>query len=189
MSVLVNKFKNSTYFKVVSLLTLVSTGLLLIVVSLYFYMHVQEKEIFKNSKSLYENEINSLLKLNSESYNAVINDVTYWDEFVNFTKTKNLKWFNTSIATLIDTYKVQHLSAYTEDGEFITKVSTLKIKTKNFIPKDAFKLIKEKKIVKFYLRIPEGIVEVYGASINPSDDPFKNKSKPAGYFFMVRLLI
>ncbi|WP_329806079.1 hypothetical protein [Flavobacterium facile] len=135
MNIIVNKFKNSTYFKVISLLSLVSIGLLLIVLSLYLYMRVQEKEIFRNSKELYVNEINSLLKLNSESYCAVINDVTYWDEFVDFTKTKDLEWFNTSIAILIDTYKVEHLSTYSANGEFITKVSTLKIKSKILYPK------------------------------------------------------
>ena len=41
---------------------------------------------------------------------------------------------------------------------------------------------------KFYLKIPEGIVEVYGATIHPSDDPFKNKTQPSGYFFIARLL-
>ncbi len=188
MNILVNKFRNSTYFKVVTLVSLVSFGLLLIVVFLYFYMRVQEKAIFKSSKELYENEINSLLKLNSESYSAVVNDATYWDEFVDFTKTKDLKWFNTSIAILIDTYNVEHLSAYSANGEFITKVSTLKIKTKDFIPKEVFNRIKEKKFEKFYIQIPEGIVEIYGSSIHPSNDPFKNKTKPSGYFFMTRLL-
>ena len=188
MNFLVNKYKNSTYFKVISLLSIVSIGLLLIVLSLYLYMRAQEKEIFKNSKKLYENEINSLLKLNSESYGSVIGDVTYWDEFVDFTKTKNIKWFNTSVANIIDTYNVEYLAAYDIDGNFITKVSTNKIKTKAFIPKEVFDKIREKKNDKFYLKIPEGIIEVYGATIHPSDDPFKNKTKPSGYFFMVRLL-
>ena len=58
MNFLVNKYKNSTYFKVISLLSIVSIGLLLIVLSLYLYMRAQEKEISKNSKELYENEIN-----------------------------------------------------------------------------------------------------------------------------------
>lgn len=188
MSLLVNKFKNSTYFKVISLLSMVSISLLLIVISLYLYMRVQEKEIFKTSKELYQNEIKSLLKLNSESYGSVIGDVTYWDEFVTFTKTKDIKWFNTSVANIIDTYNVEYLATYDEKGNFITKVSTLKIKTKNFIPKDVFAKLREKKNDKFYIRIPEGIIEVYGATIHPSDDPFKNKTKPAGFFFMVRLL-
>lgn len=188
MNVILSKFRNSTYIKVITLLSVVSFGLLLIVVSLYFYMRVQEKEIFRSSKELYENEIHSLLKLNSESYAAVVNDATYWDEFVAFTKTRDLKWFNTSIAVLIDTYDVEYLAAYSSEEEFITKVSTLKIKTKEFIPKEAFKRIKEKKFDKFYLRIPEGIVEIYGGTIHPSDDPFKNKTKSSGYFIMARLL-
>lgn len=188
MNVILNKFRNSTYIKVVTLLSLVSFGLLLIVVSLYFYMRVQEKEIFRSSKELYENEINSLFKLNSESYAAVVNDATYWDEFVAFTKTKDIKWFNTSVAVLIDTYKVEYLAAYSVEGNFITKVSTLKIKTKDFIPKEVFLRLREKKFDKFYLRIPEGIVEIYGSSIHPSNDPFKNKTKPSGFFIMARLL-
>jgi signal transduction histidine kinase/CheY-like chemotaxis protein len=129
-----------------------------------------------------------LLKLNAEPYISVINDATYWDEFVDFTKTKDVTWFNTSVANIIDTYKVEYLCAYSIDGSFITKVSTLKIKTKDFIPEAALKRIREKKADKFYLKIPEGIVEVYGATIHPSNDPYKNKTQPSGYFFIARLL-
>lgn len=182
------KINNSTFSKVIGLLTLVSVSLLVLVLSLYFYTRIQEKEIYESSNQLYSNEIESLLKLNSDLYSSVIVDVTYWDEFVNFTKSRDLKWFNTSVATLIDTYKIEYLSVYDDNDSFITKVSTLKIKSKGFIPQDAFKRLYEKKSDKFYLRIPEGIVEVYGATIHPSDDPFKNKTSPSGYFFMVRLL-
>lgn len=182
------RYNDSTYSKVITLLSLVTFGLLLLVLSLYFYTRIQEKQIFKSSRELFSNEINSLLKLNAEPYTSVINDATYWDEFVDFTKTKDVTWFNTSVANIIDTYKVEYLCAYSIDGSFITKVSTLKIKTKDFIPKAALKRIREKKTDKFYLKIPEGIVEVYGATIHPSNDPYKNKTQPSGYFFMARLL-
>ena len=182
------RYNDSTYSKVITLLSLVTFGLLLLVLSLYFYTRIQEKQIFKSSRELFSNEINSLLKLNAEPYTSVINDATYWDEFVDFTKTKDVAWFNTSVANIIDTYKVEYLCAYSIDGSFITKVSTLKIKTKDFIPKAALKRIREKKVDKFYLKIPEGIVEVYGATIHPSNDPYKNKTQPSGYFFMARLL-
>lgn len=182
------RYNDSTYSKVITLLSLVTFGLLLLVLSLYFYTRIQEKQIFKSSRELFSNEINSLLKLNAEPYTSVINDATYWDEFVDFTKTKDVAWFNTSVANIIDTYKVEYLCAYSIDGSFITKVSTLKIKTKDFIPGAALKRIREKKTDKFYLKIPEGIVEVYGATIHPSNDPYKNKTQPSGYFFMARLL-
>lgn len=188
MKSITKRYNDSTYSKVITLLSLVTFGLLLLVLSLYFYTRIQEKQIFKSSRELFSNEINSLLKLNAEPYTSVINDATYWDEFVDFTKTKDVAWFNTSVANIIDTYKVEYLCAYSIDGSFITKVSTLKIKTKDFIPGAALKRIREKKTDKFYLKIPEGIVEVYGATIHPSNDPYKNKTQPSGYFFMARLL-
>lgn len=188
MKSITKRYNDSTYSKVITLLSLVTFGLLLLVLSLYFYTRIQEKQIFKSSRELFSNEINSLLKLNAEPYISVINDATYWDEFVDFTKTKDVAWFNTSVANIIDTYKVEYLCAYSIDGSFITKVSTLKIKTKDFIPEAALKRIREKKVDKFYLKIPEGIVEVYGATIHPSNDPYKNKTQPSGYFFMARLL-
>lgn len=184
-------FKNrndSTYAKVISLLTIVSISLLLLVVALYFYMRIQEKEIFRSSHNIYKNEIQTLLKLNSDSYTSICNDVTYWDEFVEFTKTRDLNWFNTSVASVLDAYKLEYISVYSTEGELITKVSTTKIKSKGFIPKEAIDKLLSKKVDHFFMKIPDGIVEVFGATIHPSDDPFKNKSQPSGCFFMVRLL-
>jgi len=178
----------STFSKVVFLLSVVTVGLLLLVLTLYFYTLQQEKKIFKNSNELYNEEIEALLKLNSESYSSIAADITYWDEFVAFTKTKDINWFNRSVANILETYKVEYLVAYDIEGNFLTKASTAKINTRNFIPKEAFPYLLEKKSDKFYLKIPEGIVEVYGATIHPSDDPFKNKTEPSGYFFIARLL-
>jgi signal transduction histidine kinase len=46
----------------------------------------------------------------------------------------------------------------------------------------------QSKLMRFYMKIPEGVVEVFGATIHPSNDPKKNKTKPSGYFFMARVL-
>lgn len=151
-------------------------------------MRVQEKQIFNSSNELYNKEIQSLLKLNSESYTSISIDVTYWDEFVTFTKTEDINWFNTSVANIIETYQLEYICAYSTDGKLITKVSTPKIKTREIIPPEAIQNLLQKKTDKFYLKIPEGIVEVYGATIHPSDDPYKNKTEPSGCFFMARLL-
>lgn len=165
-----------------------SLCLLLLVISLYYYMKVQEKNIYDTSNRVYKQEINSLLKLNTENYISLITEITYWDEFVDFISTKNLKWFNSSVASVIDNYKVEYVCAYDTKGTLLTKVATPKIRSSNFIPQDAITKLLKKKLDKFYLQIPEGVVEVYGATIHPSDDPYKNKTKPAGCFFMVRLL-
>jgi signal transduction histidine kinase/CheY-like chemotaxis protein len=179
---------DSTYAKVISLLSLMSIGLLVLVGALYYYMKVQEKDIYDSSNKVYKNEITSLLKLNTENYTSLVVDVTYWDEFVDFISTKDVRWFNTSVANILDTYKVEYVCVYDTEGTFLTKVSTPKIKTLDFVPKEVIARLLIKKVDRFYLKIPEGVVEIYGATIHPSDDPYKNKTKPSGCFFMARLL-
>ena len=82
-----SKNVDSTYTRVISLLSLMSFALLVLVASLYYYMKVQEKEIYDSSNKIYKNEINSLVKLNSENYTSLAVEITYWDEFVDFVKT------------------------------------------------------------------------------------------------------
>ena len=112
-----SKNVDSTYTKVISLLSLMSFGLLVLVGSLYYYMKVQEKEIYDSSNKVYKNEITSLLKLNTENYTSLVVDVTYWDEFVDFMTTKDVKWFNTSVANILDTL-IFHINLITPQSLF-----------------------------------------------------------------------
>lgn len=165
------------------------TGFLLaVLLILTVYMKGQERKIFKFNEELYENEINSLLNLYSEPYTGVLGEVTYWDEFVDFYKTKNLKWFDITVANILKINDVDYISAYDLQGNFVTKISNAKIKTRDFIPKSYLPKLYEKRIDKFYYKIPEGVVEIFAATVHPSEDPFKNKTNPEGYFFIVRLI-
>lgn len=179
---------NSTYAKVITLLTAVSVGLLLLVIGLYYYMRIQEKQIFKTSSEVYKNEIETLIDLNSESYTSVSVDATYWDEFVDYVTTKDSKWFNLYFDNYLETYNIDYVGVYTNEGDLIDKVSSVKIKTEDLIPKEAIYDLVNKKIDNYYLKTPDGVVEVFGATIHPSDDAFKSKYKPAGCFFMARVL-
>ncbi|WP_310556999.1 ATP-binding protein [Flavobacterium sp.] len=180
--------KVSTYSKVVFLLLVSAVSFFVLYFILFYYSIQQQKQVSQNTTELYEKEINALLELNSESYFALITEISYWDELVNFVENKDIKWFNSSISYLVDTNKVDYIDSYNIDSQFITKVSTLKITSENYIPKEVFPILYKRKILKFIMKIPEGYVEVYGATIHPSEDPFKNKTKPRGYFFMVKLI-
>jgi signal transduction histidine kinase/ActR/RegA family two-component response regulator len=180
--------KISTYSKVVSVLTIVSIGFLLLFSVLFYHSYQQYKLVVKVSTQQFESEANALVELNSDGYSSLINEITFWDELVNFIKTKNYNWFNNSLAYLVDTNKIDYIDAYTIDGEFVTKASTLKIKSSGFIPKGVFAQLKKNKTAHFYIRIPEGVVEVYGATVHLSEDPFKNKTAPQGFLFIAKLL-
>lgn len=177
-----------TYPKILILIITSSIIFVMLYFSLYYYTKKVESEVYQNSTQQFEKEVKKLLSVNSKPIILAINNDTNWDEFVTFTKTKDKKWFNETIGNEIDIYKADYFAAYDIDKKFIIKFNTLKIKSIDFIPKKVMDILYKKGTYKFYMKIPEGIIEVIGASIHPSNDPLKNKTKPSGYFFVVNLL-
>lgn len=183
------KFRDlNTYYKLLILIIGISVFIFFLYIALYIYTTKQEKQLYQSTKKQYFNEVSSIIQLNSKSYIATIVDVTFWTEFQLFTKTKDKKWYDLYIAKEFETYDVDYLAVYDIKNQFIAKTSNAKIKTKDIIPKAVFRPLHQSKLNHFYLKIPEGVIEVFGATIHPSNDPKKNKYKPSGYFFMARLL-
>jgi len=178
----------NTYYKLLLLIVSTSLFFLLLYVSLYLYTIKEEKQFYKSTFNQYTNEVNSLFKLNSETPTATIIDVTFWDGLVKYTKTKDENWYNKYVASQFETYNMDYIAVYDLNNRLINKTNSSKIKTNDFILKEIVSQLYKSKLTRFYLRIPEGIVEVFGATIHPSSDPKKNKSNPSGYFFMARLL-
>ncbi|WP_225318073.1 ATP-binding protein [Flavobacterium luteum] len=156
--------------------------------ALFYYTTQVEQQVYTNSKNQFQNEVDKLFVLDSKPIRVAINNDTNWDEFVNFFKTKDSVWYNETIGNELEIYNADYLGAYDVDNKFIINASSSKIKSTNFIPKQAIKNLNKGGINRFYLKIPEGLAEVIGASVHPSDDPLKTKTKPSGYFFVVRLL-
>jgi len=178
----------NTYFRLLLLIFGTSILFFLLYLSLYIYTMQQEKHVYKSTFKQYKNEISALAELNSNTHIATIVDVTFWDDLVKFTHTKDPKWFKRFIGQEFNSYEVDYIGIYDVNGGFISKRATSKIKTLNFIPQSIFKELYKTKLTRFYMRIPEGVVEVFGATIHPSNDPKKSKSLPSGFFFMARKL-
>jgi len=177
-----------TFPKILFLIISSSIVFLLLYAALFYYINKTEKEAYQNSVELFESKINQLLVLESKPILTALNNDTNWDEFVAFISTKDKKWYEETISNELEIYGADYLGVYDQNKEFIIRTPTPVIKTLDFIPKQAMNYLDNVGVGKFYLQIPEGIVEVTGATIHPSDDPFKNKSKPSGYFFAVRLI-
>jgi sensor domain CHASE-containing protein len=183
------KFRDlNTYYKLVLLIISTSVLFFLLYVALYVYTTKQEHHVYNTTQEQYNNEVSSLIELNSKTLIATIVDVTFWDGLVKFTKTKDEKWYDSHIESQFETYEVDYLGVYDINNQFVIKTSNSKIKTNRFIPKQVMTRLYQSKLTRFYMQIPEGIIEVFGATIHPSNDPKKNKTKPSGYFFMARLL-
>jgi len=177
-----------TYPKILLLIFSSSIFFIILYFSLYYYTKKVEKQAYYNSKQQFNNEVNKLLALDSKPISVAINNDTNWDEFVNFIKTRDAHWYIETIGNELNIYRADYMGAYDINGKFIIRIASSKIKTADFIPLQAIKNLKKGGSSRFYIRIPEGIVEVNGASIHPSDDPLKNKTAPSGYFFVARLI-
>lgn len=180
---------HNTYFKLLFLILGTSLLFLLLYISLYVYTEQQEKLVYKTTSNRFNKEVNSLFELNSKAPESTIIDLTFWDGLVKYTTTKDHEWYKIHIINEFENYaNVDYIGIYDLKNHFLNKTSSAKIKTVDFIPKAALQKLYKSKYMRFYMRIPEGIVEVFGATIHPSNDPKKVKYKPSGYFFMVRLI-
>lgn len=174
--------------KILFLIASSSIVFLLLYAVLFYYINQTEKEAYRNSVELFESKVSQLLILESKPILTAINNDTNWDEFVDFTVTKDSIWYHETISNELDIYGADYLGAYDKHKQFIIRTPTETIKTLDFIPKEAMLYLDKVGIGKFYLQIPEGIVEVTGATIHASDDPLKTQTKTSGYFFAVRLI-
>ena len=155
---------------------------------MYLYGVRGEEDFYKTTVSRYDIEVKSLFKLNSRTLAATIIDVTFWDDLVEFTKTEDIKWYNKYISNEFESYDADFVGVYNLEGKQISKTISSKISGSDFIPKSLLAALYKSKLKTFYVKIPEGVVEVYGATIHPSNDSKKNKTLPSGYFFIARLL-
>jgi signal transduction histidine kinase/ActR/RegA family two-component response regulator len=178
----------NTYFKLLLLIISTSIFFFLIYLSLYLYTVQEERHFYKSTYNQYDKEVKSLFRLNSKTATSIIIDVTHWDELVYFTTKKEKKWYDEYILSEFESYGADYIGVYSLDKKIITNTVSSKIKSFDFIPKEMMSILYKSKLSRFYVKIPEGVVEVFGATIHPSNDPKKNKTKPSGYFFMARLL-
>ncbi|TDD77506.1 response regulator [Flavobacterium caseinilyticum] len=178
----------NTYFKLLLLIASATVFFFILYASLYLYTVQEEHRFYKATYNQYNNEVKSLFRLNSKTPTATVIDVTFWDELVNFTKTKDEKWYNNYILSEFESYDADYIGIYDLNKKIINKTTSAKVKGFDFIPKAMMTSLHQSKLKRFYVKIPEGIVEVFGATIHPSSDPKKIKTKPSGYFFMARLL-
>ncbi len=180
--------KLKTIYSRVLLLLIISAAIFLMLFTyLFFYTLQQEKQVQSAARQQFSNEVELLLELNSESIRIAVNDFTRSDQLVEFTKSRDTRWYNEHIIGAIKSFKVDYICVFDTSFNIITETSSLKILSRRFIPRGAAKLLQINRFSNFYLLTTEGLVEVSAASIHPTFDRSHNKTEPSGYVFFVRL--
>ncbi|MBK6965236.1 MAG: hypothetical protein IPH20_15200 [Bacteroidales bacterium] len=116
-------------------------------------------------------------------------DYTYWDDLINYMNQPDTTWANDNLYTLFSSFHVNAVWMYNLDLKAVfeeTRLDSIRIK-QALVYKGVFPMIYKTKFIKYYLPSAQGLLEIHGATMHPSNDESR-KLPPQGYFFMANLL-
>jgi hypothetical protein len=171
-----NKIATKSKPKILLLVVAMNFFTILLVISLLVYVEKVKTIVTENFENQFKDEITRMMDLESQQINTAMENDASWNDFVNFTITKDPAWFK-EMYDNPSLYKSDYIGVYGMDNEIINHSNTSKIKENDFIPKEALLTIKKSRKSRFYLKSTDGLIEVFGITITPSH--LKNK-KPAG---------
>jgi Signal transduction histidine kinase len=158
--------------------------LLSIVIAFYFNKKREQILIQSNIVQLSDN-IEALIQSKTEVLKAAATDYTFWDEMVNFVSTKDKKWANENIVTMVHNYKVDHVLVYNAQVELVYQASV--DSSLLSIPNSELKMLidslQKNRLINTFTTTPEGLIQIIATTIHPTNDPLK-KTTPKGYFFI-----
>jgi len=180
------KFK-TIYGKIRTLLVTVGSVFIFLFLILVFYKSKMEKQIVESTKTQFSNEVNSLFRLNSAFMIRTVGFYSFWDDFIKAIQKNDKKWIADNI-TIISYYHFDYICVYNTNFEIVQELSSDEFLQKGVIPKDAVIRLNKTRFSHFYFMSHDGLIEVSGASVHPSNDPDHNKTEPYGYLVFARKL-
>ncbi len=171
------------------LLVLILTGIVFLILFLFLAIikNKQETLILEESKTQFDNEINSLIKLKSATLKQVAYDYTFWDDFVEKINSKDTAWYNNNITTILKSFRIDYVCVYDASFNMVHEAYSDEFISRNFITKDILVKLKEKKFLDYFQAADSGVIEISSASIHPDIDPTHTLTKASGYLFLAKL--
>ncbi len=136
--------------------------------------------------------LDEIVRLEGQTLRIFVYDYTYWDEMVTFVSTANEEWANENLKESMGTYKADVIWVYNAKLDLVYTINSredaslwkeLPVGAKTI--GEIFK--KDNRFCRFFTKVPEGVMEIRGATIHPTWDE-KRKTDPKGYFLVGRLL-
>ncbi|MDD5691455.1 MAG: PAS domain S-box protein [Candidatus Omnitrophica bacterium] len=173
---------------------IIQTCILILVAIVIFSVYVrvefeQNTILFQSQKKDIEDTFNKILDLKSKPLETLALDYSYWDELVSYVKKPNKVWAEQYLKTAISTYDVDLMLVYDRGFSMVYHVSTAGNEALygQFSQKVALpEVFMQKRVNHFFIYVVEGVLEVCGASIHPTNDPLR-KGEPQGFLFVAKL--
>jgi len=168
-------------------LLVVTIGVFAGVFLAYQYLKDRQEEIFnranKESKVLV---VDNILKFKSKSYFGTVNDNACWDEMVDYVKNPSPEWPTVNIS-VIEWYGFSNTWILDKRFNLVYSVfDSTHFKEDIRIPRKVWtSAFKKNSSCHFYLVVKDSILEVFGASIVPTEDIY-HKTIAQGYFLAAK---
>jgi sensor domain CHASE-containing protein len=175
--------------KIVLLLTSVIFMCLLILLFIRSNEESRSRILLLEATNRESQFFDKIINMKKSPLEMIAIDYTHWDEMVNFIASKDKKWAKETVDDALLTYKINSIWIYDTLCSLIHSKHNYKTDSTKGIPisNDQLSgLFKNNKIIHFYIKIPEGLMEIQGATIHPSID-FQRVTPKRGYFLAGRL--
>ena len=114
-----------------------------------------------------------LIELDRRSIDSYLYDLTFWDDFVEFMQAPDPAFADENIKESLDTYGLDAAWVFRPDMELVYSSSLLDQAQLEVFPLPGAVLataLNKSRFIHFFTHTPSGLLEVFGASIHPSDD-------------------
>ncbi|MCM8780450.1 MAG: ATP-binding protein [Candidatus Omnitrophica bacterium] len=131
-----------------------------------------------------------IIELKTKLLEMFVDDYTFWDDMVSFVRTKDKTWAEENIKVGSKSFGIDMVWVY--DPGLSCVYSTCNLGEKGCIDLSFSKEILntifsgKKRFCHFFMRTPESLLEIRGATIHPTTDE-KRLTEPQGYFLAAKL--
>lgn len=150
-----------------------------------FYHRIQSISFQREQVS---NEFAVRTALKGSALETFVREYSVWDDMARFSLSGNRGWARETIDPSLAPLSADAVWVYGADSSRVYSVSSSGQDDLRELPlpgsamKDIFK---NQKICRFFMNTPQGLMEIHGASVHPTDDT-ERASSPRGYLFAGR---
>ncbi len=152
-------------------------------------MRNKQSEVLKDiSENQLKRSVGLYIHSKENNLRNTLNDYTYWDETVDFVKTKDPEWAVANLEGSLNSFKFDAIYVFnTNYQEVYNKTNEQHPQLGKFpIKSDIFKILYKNRYVHSFYYHDTTLIEFLGSTIHPTNDPEK-VTDPAGFMFYARV--
>jgi len=174
-------------FRTVFIIFIVSVIIPSIIYSLSTLPQKKIDTLYEQKTNETKSYIQNIIDLKSQMAEVLAYDYSYWDDMVSFVDEPSDGWAQDNLDPALSSYGVDAIWVYDKDLQLKYGINVYNGDVKHNVGIDLpaatlSKVAKGVNFVHFYMKSGTDVVEIYGASIHPSND-VERKTEASGYFF------